>query len=108
MNDFDFGNYIYERRCKAGMTQAEMAERLGVTNKAVSKWETGKAKPTTNTSRKMAALFGLSVDELLQIREGVREMEITKITGTTKQMAISRNEVNVCNHLLHTSGKRKN
>jgi CYTH domain-containing protein/DNA-binding XRE family transcriptional regulator len=82
MNDFDFGNYIYERRCKAGMTQAEMAERLGVTNKAVSKWETGKAKPTTNTLRKMAALFGLSVDELLQIREGVRQMEITKIVIT--------------------------
>ena len=82
MNDFEFGNYIYERRCKTGMTQAEMAERLGVTNKAVSKWETGKAKPTTNTLRKMAALFGLSVDELLQIREGARQMEITKIVIT--------------------------
>ena len=82
MNDYEFGNYIYERRCKIGMTQAEMAERLGVTNKAVSKWETGKAKPTTNTLRKMAALFGLSVDELLQIREGARQMEITKIVIT--------------------------
>ena len=82
MNDFEFGNYIYERRCKTGMTQAEMAERLGVTNKAVSKWETGKSKPTTNTLRKMAALFGLSVDELLQIREGARQMEITKIVIT--------------------------
>jgi len=82
MNDYEFGNYIYERRCKTGMTQAEMAERLGVTNKAVSKWETGKSKPTTNTLRKMAALFGLSVDELLQIREGARQMEITKIVIT--------------------------
>ena len=82
MNDYEFGNYIYERRCKTGMTQAEMAERLGVTNKAVSKWETGKSKPTTNTIRKMAALFGLSVDELLQIREGARQMEITKIVIT--------------------------
>lgn len=82
MNDYEFGNFIYERRCKIGMTQAEMAERLGVTNKAVSKWETGKSKPTTNTLRKMAALFGLSIDELLQIREGVRQMEITKIVIT--------------------------
>lgn len=64
------------------MTQAKMAERLGVTNKAVSKWETGKSKPTTNTLRKMAALFGLSIDELLQIREGARQMEITKIVIT--------------------------
>ena len=82
MNDYEFGNYIYERRCKTGMTQAEMAERLGVTNKAVSKWETGKSKPTTNTLRKMAALFGLSVDELLKIREGARLVEITKIVVT--------------------------
>lgn len=82
MNDFEFGNYIYELRCKAGMTQAEMAERLGVTNKAVSKWETGKSKPTTNTLRKMAALFGLSVDALLKVREGIRKMEITKIVIT--------------------------
>lgn len=82
MNDYEFGNYIYERRCKAGMTQSEMAERLGVTNKAVSKWETGKSKPTTNTLRKMAVLFGLSVDKLLQIREGERQMEITKIVIT--------------------------
>lgn len=82
MNDFEFGNYIYERRCRAAMTQAEMARRLGVTNKAVSKWETGKSKPTTNTLRKMAALFGLSVDALLQIREGARQMKITKIVIT--------------------------
>ena len=82
MNDYGFGNYIYEQRCKLGISQTEMAERLGVTNKAVSKWETGKAKPTTNTLRKMAVLFGRSVDELLQLREGERNMEITKIVIT--------------------------
>ncbi len=82
MNDFEFGNSIYEQRCKAGMTQTELAKQLGVTNKAVSKWETGKAKPTTNNLRKMAVLFGLSVDELMQIREGAKRMEITKIVIT--------------------------
>ena len=73
MNDFEFGNFIYERRCRIGITQSEMAERLGVTNKAVSKWETGKSKPTTNTLRKMAALFGISVEELLKQTIVVRE-----------------------------------
>lgn len=82
MNDFHFGNFLYERRCKTGMTQAEMAAQLGVTNKAVSKWETGKSKPTTNTLRKMAALFGISIGELLQTREGRKQMEITKIVIT--------------------------
>lgn len=82
MNDYQFGNFLYERRSIAGLTQTEMAEKLGVTNKAVSKWETGKAKPTTNTLRKMAVLFGLSVDDLLQLREGEKHMEITKIVIT--------------------------
>ena len=70
MNDFGFGNFLWERRNRAGLTQAELASRLGVTNKAVSKWETGKTKPTTNVLRKMAVLFQLSMDELLQIRQG--------------------------------------
>ena len=82
MKDFEFGNYIYELRSKAGLTQGEMAEKLGVSNKAVSKWENGKAKPTTNTLRKMAALFGISIDELLKIRMGERKMEMTKIVIT--------------------------
>ena len=61
------------------MTQKDLAQRLGVTDKAVSKRKTGKAKTTTGTLRIMAALFGLSVDILLVIREGVkRTMIISK------------------------------
>ena len=82
MNDYKFGEYLYERRCKTGLTQAELARELGVTNKAVSKWETGKSKPTTNILRKMAALFGISVEELLKLREEENQVEITKIVIT--------------------------
>ncbi len=82
MNDFEFGNFIYKRRCEAGLTQTELAEKLNVSNKAVSKWETGKSKPSTNTLRKMAALFGVSVEELLKIREGEKQMQIRKIVIT--------------------------
>ena len=82
MNDYEFGNRLYALRDGAGLTQRELAQRLGVTNKAVSKWETGRSKPTTTTLRKMAALFGLSVDQLLEIRGGTRRMDITKIVIT--------------------------
>ena len=82
MNDFTFGNYIYDLRCKSGLSQTQLAQQLGVTNKAVSKWETGKAKPTTNTLRKLAALLGVSVEKLLKLREEERKMEITKIVIT--------------------------
>ncbi len=82
MNDYSFGNRLYELRRRRGLSQAALAELLGVTNKAVSKWETGRAKPTTGTLRKLAALLGMGVEELLTIREGKREMEITKIVIT--------------------------
>lgn len=41
MNDYGFGRYIYRLRSEAKLSQAELAARLGVTNKAVSKWEVG-------------------------------------------------------------------
>ena len=82
MNDYDFGNYIYELRSQAGLSQAELASQIGVTNKAVSKWEVGKAKPGVETVRKLAALFQVSVDELLKKRGGGKQVEITKIVIT--------------------------
>ena len=45
MNDFEFGNYLCALREKKGFTQGELAERLGVSNKAVSKWENGRSRP---------------------------------------------------------------
>ena len=57
MNDYTFGNKILELRTQLNLSQTELAQMVGVTNKAVSKWETGKSKPTTNVIRKLAALF---------------------------------------------------
>ena len=82
MNDYTFGNRILDLRIKAGFSQNELAERVGVTNKAVSKWETGKSKPTTNVIRKLAALFRIDINELLSLKDGVRKMEISKIVIT--------------------------
>ncbi len=82
MNDYEFGNYLYELRKKAGLSQTELAWQLGVTNKAVSKWENGKAKPSTETIRKLASLFGVSVDTLLEKKKGSHTVDITKIVIT--------------------------
>lgn len=82
MNDYAFGNYLYALRKNTGLSQTELAHQLGVTNKAVSKWENGKAKPGTETLRKLAALFGISVDMLLDKKRGSDTVKITKIVIT--------------------------
>ena len=82
MNDYAFGNKILELRTQFNLSQTELAELVGVTNKAVSKWETGKSKPTTNVIRKLAALFKIDINELLSMRDEERKMEISKIVIT--------------------------
>ena len=81
MNDFEFGNYLYGLRKRAGLSQRELADMLGITNKAVSKWEVGKAKPSTDMIRKLATLFHMNVDQLLILREEKNVM-VTRIVIT--------------------------
>lgn len=63
-----FRNFLYSLRKEKGMTQQELADRLGLTNKAISKWETGEAFPETAQLVPLADVFGVSVDELLRGR----------------------------------------
>lgn len=82
MNDYAFGNKVLELRTMHNLSQAELAGMVGVTNKAVSKWENGKSKPTINVIRKLATIFSVDVNELLCITEAKRKMEISKIVIT--------------------------
>ena len=59
------GEKIYECRKKAGMTQEELADRLGVSRQSVSKWEADAAFPETEKILALCKLFGVSADELL-------------------------------------------
>ena len=82
MNDYKFGNYLYKLREQAGLSQSQLADLIGVTNKAVSKWEVGKAKPGVDKIRKLAALFHVSVEEMMEMKEEKKNPEITKIVVT--------------------------
>ena len=82
MNDYKFGNLLYELRMRANLTQGELADKLGITNKAVSKWENGKAKPTTDMLKKLSVLFDVPIEKLLQVKEEDKKKEITKIVIT--------------------------
>lgn len=68
MEKQSFGTYIAAKRKQLGMTQADLAEKMNVTDKAVSKWERDLSYPDVATLPKLAEIFNVTVDELL--REG--------------------------------------
>lgn len=95
-----FGEFLYTLRKEKGMTQAELADALGVTNKAVSKWETGEAMPETSQLLPISRIFDVSVDELLN---GERAFEAPKNEESEKETdEIFSHEIK--NHLF-TRGK---
>ncbi len=58
-------NRLYELRKKQGLSQEELAEKLGVSRQAVSKWERSEASPDTDNLIALAKIYGLSLDELI-------------------------------------------
>lgn len=82
MENIDFGNYLYRLRKDSNLTQRYVAYQLDVSDKAVSKWEMGKSKPDLEKLKKLSVLYGVSLDELLDIQEKKREFKINKIVLT--------------------------
>ena len=60
------GEVLKEHRVRCKMTQEFVAESLGISRQAVSKWETGTADPSTSNLLALAKLFGISAEELLR------------------------------------------
>ena len=60
------GEVLKDHRTRCSMTQEFVAESLGVSRQAVSKWENGTADPSTSNLLKLARLFGLSPEELIR------------------------------------------
>ena len=67
------GMMISSLRKEKGMTQLELAEKMGVTDKAVSKWERDLSFPDINSIPKLAEIFEVSVDELMQVKSETKE-----------------------------------
>ena len=65
MDQEKIGKFIGAMRKRQGMTQEQLGEKLGVTNKTISRWETGKYMPDIDKLQDLSALLGISVNELL-------------------------------------------
>ena len=66
MNKEKISEVIYELRKKNGLTQSELGKLVGVSNRAVSKWESGVSVPSIETISKLCKVFSVSADRLLQ------------------------------------------
>lgn len=65
MNQEDIGKFISSCRKDKGLTQTQLAEMLNITNRAVSKWETGKSCPDVSIMLELCDILGITVNELL-------------------------------------------
>ena len=73
------GSMIAELRKQHGMTQLELAEKMGVTDKAVSKWERDLSCPDINSLPNLAEILGVTVDDLMQIKKEA-EAPVSKVS----------------------------
>ena len=67
------GVMIASIRKERGMTQLELAEKMGVTDKAVSMWERDLSCPDVSSIPQLAEILGVSVDELMQVKDITKE-----------------------------------
>ena len=65
MNQVDIGKFIANCRKEKQLTQVELAEKLNITDRAVSKWETGKSMPDSSIMLELCEILGITVNELL-------------------------------------------
>lgn len=65
MNQEAIGKFIAACRKEKNLTQMQLAEKLNITNRAVSKWETGKSCPDVSIMMKLCDILGITVNELL-------------------------------------------
>lgn len=71
----NLGNSLFRARKKSGLSQEEVAEKLGISRQTVSKWETGETLPDIRQSKRLALLYHLSLDELIDFDLDVQEIE---------------------------------
>lgn len=65
MDQIKIGKFISQKRKEQGYTQAQLAEKLGITDRAVSKWETGKSLPDASIMLELCGLLNINVNDLL-------------------------------------------
>ena len=98
MNSYVTGTTIKQLREKKKMTQAELAERIGVSSKTVSKWETAKGLPDISLLQPLAQALGISVIELMNGEH------ITNRNISANMLRCKFYVCPICGNVIHSTG----
>ena len=101
MDQIKIGKFIVECRKKQNLTQAQLAEKLDITDRAISKWETGKAMPDSDIMLDLCDILGIKVNELLCGEMIEIEHKDEQLNELIFQMA--KNEERYHKRLLHSA-----
>lgn len=96
MDQIKTGRFLAALRRQAGLTQEALGEKLGVTNKTVSRWENGNYMPDIDTLQLLSQIFQVSLNELLAgerlTEEAFRQKADENLLAVAKESAFSRKE----------------
>ncbi|MDE6408126.1 MAG: helix-turn-helix domain-containing protein [Anaeroplasmataceae bacterium] len=93
MDRIKMGNFLIELRKEKDLSQTDLAEIIGVTFQAVSKWERGEAIPDISILEKLASFYGITIDEIIKGEALVRQTgEAYKLEGKADQTVKKENE----------------
>lgn len=71
----NLGNSLFNARKKSGLSQEDVAEKLGVSRQTISKWELGDTLPDIQQSKRLSLLYHLSLDDLIDFDLDVQEIQ---------------------------------
>lgn len=96
-------------RKEQGLTQAKLAQMMSVSRSTIAMWESGKSSPDNVDIIKLAALFNISVDELLGVSTGKGSDTISKESASTSDQMLTLDEQNLLKlyRNLNDEGKEK-
>ena len=89
-DNMNLGDNLFQARKKSGLSQENVAEKLGVSRQTISKWETGDTVPDIYQSKKLAKLYHVTLDELVDFDTDLQEIkQIIKNSNEEKDKAIN-------------------
>lgn len=106
MNQTDIGKFIAGRRKEKNLTQAQLAEKLNITDRAVSKWERGKSMPDSSVMLELCHILGITVNELLSGE--VLNIRRETIVGAGEQMNRAGGQTNGAGGQTNGAGEQTN